>query len=73
MIISVAYGLVTCRLPRFLRSLPVILRSLPRILRRRYRILWSLPVKSQYLKLDPPTNSRMMLVGGISLSLMGRK
>ena len=66
MIISVAYGLVTCRLPRFLRSLPVILR-------RRYRILRSLPVKSQYLKLDPPTNSRMMLVGGISLSLMGRK
>ena len=27
----------------------------------------------RYLKLLPPTNSRMMLVGGISLSLMGIK
>ena len=26
-----------------------------------------------YLKLEPPTNSRMMEVGGISLSLTGRK
>ena len=27
----------------------------------------------QYLKLEPPTNSRMMEVGGISLSETGRK
>ena len=26
-----------------------------------------------YLKLEPPTNSRMILVGGISLSLTGMK